>query len=154
MSNLLKGVIQRGTGRGTRDISSYIGGKTGTTNNYVDAWFLGFSSRVVTGVWTGFDDNQTLGFGETGAKAALPIWKSVMKSALKKFGDVEFPIPSGIVNVAIDVETGSLYQDGLNRFMEAFVDGTEPGVINENDNSEGQNSGTSLLENDDYYDSQ
>lgn len=151
MSNLLKGVVQHGTGRNTKDISSYIGGKTGTTNNYVDAWFIGFSPRVVTGVWTGFDNNQTLGFGETGAKAALPIWKAVMQTALKKFGDIEFSVPSGIVNVAINLEDGSLYQEGPNRFMEAFVDGTEPGV--NVDNGEPA-SGTSILDNDDYYGAQ
>lgn len=153
MSNLLKGVIQRGTGRNTKDISSYIGGKTGTTNNYVDAWFLGFSPKVVTGVWTGFDNNQTLGFGETGAKAALPIWKEVMKVALRKFGDIDFIVPSGIVNVAIDVEKGKLYQDGPGRFMEAFVDGTEPGLKPISNGRESDDSG-SILESDDYYSAQ
>lgn len=153
MSNLLKGVIQRGTGRNTSDISNYIGGKTGTTNNYVDAWFLGFSPKVVTGVWTGFDDNQTLGFGETGAKAALPVWKEVMKLAIRKFGDVDFSIPSGIVNVAIDVENGSLYTEGPNRFMEAFVDGTEPGSSDVSESTEEENSDT-VLESDDYYSAQ
>ena len=105
----------------------------------------------MTGVWTGFDNNETLGFGETGAKAALPIWKEVMEKALRKYGDIDFPVPSGIVNVAIDVETGSLYNDGPNRFMEAFVDGTEPGSAVESGDS---NSDTSILENDDYYSAQ
>ncbi len=108
MTNLLRGVVQHGTGRSAKDISSFIGGKTGTTNNYVDAWFLGFSSKIVTGVWTGFDDNQTLGWGETGAKAALPIWKSYMDLGIRKYGEHDFPVPAGIVNVAIDPETGKL----------------------------------------------
>ena len=154
MSNLLKGVVQRGTGRKASNISNYIGGKTGTTNNYVDAWFIGFSPKVVTGVWTGFDNNKTLGFGETGSKSALPIWKEVMKTALQKFGDYDFPIPSGIVNVAIDVKTGALYQEGPNRFIEAFVDGTEPGNISAEANTEEEESDISILDSDDYYSAQ
>ena len=73
MTNILRGVVLYGTGRGAKEVSTFLGGKTGTTNNYVDAWFMGFSSNLVTGVWTGFDNNETLGFGETGAKSALPI---------------------------------------------------------------------------------
>ena len=154
MSNLLRGVIQRGTGRKTSDISPYIGGKTGTTNNYVDAWFLGFSSNVVTGVWTGFDNNETLGFGETGSKSALPIWKEVMRVALNKFGNYDFVAPSGIVNVAIDSTTGELYQDGPNRFIEAFVEGTEPGSDNNIVEGEEPDSGTSIYDTEDYYSAQ
>jgi penicillin-binding protein 1A len=154
MSNLLRGVVQNGTGRSTRDISSYIGGKTGTTNNYVDAWFLGFSAKVVTGVWTGFDNNQTLGFGETGAKSALPIWKSYMQAAIKKFGDVDFPVPSGIVNVAIDAKSGELYQDGPDRFIEAFVEGTEPGLEEKISDDEEPGEGRSILDSEDYYSAQ
>lgn len=154
MNNLLKGVVQRGTGRGARDISSYIGGKTGTTNNYVDAWFLGFSPKVVTGVWTGFDNNQTLGFGETGAKSALPIWKSYMKMALKKFGDVDFNVPSGIVNVAIDANSGDLYQSGPDRFIEAFVEGTEPGLEEKVSDEDEPVEGRSILDSEDYYSAQ
>ncbi|MFT6631777.1 MAG: penicillin-binding protein 1A [Bacteriovoracaceae bacterium] len=154
MSNLLRGVVQRGTGRNTREISSYIGGKTGTTNNYVDAWFLGFSAKVVTGVWTGFDNNQTLGFGETGAKSALPIWKSYMEASIKKFGDVDFSIPSGIVNVAIDSKTGELYRDGPDRFMEAFVEGTEPGLEEKISDDDEPVEGRSILDSEDYYSAQ
>lgn len=150
MSNLLKGVVQRGTGRGARDISSFIGGKTGTTNNYVDAWFLGFSSKLVTGVWTGFDNNQTLGWGETGAKSALPIWKEFMRAGIKKFGDVDFYAPSGIVNTAIDVETGRLTTEASNRFIESFVEGTEPGSEGYEED-DGIESNISILESEDYY---
>lgn len=154
MSNLLKGVIQRGTGRHTADISPYIGGKTGTTNNYVDAWFLGFSNKAVTGVWTGFDDNQTLGFGETGSKAALPIWKEFMRNLIRKYGDSDFVIPSGIVNVAIDEKTGDLYEDSGKRSMEAFVEGTEPGINSNNNLTEKEEEGTSILDSEDYYSAQ
>lgn len=154
MSNLLKGVVQRGTGAGSRDISSYIGGKTGTTNNYVDAWFLGFSSSLVTGVWTGFDDNKTLGWGETGAKSALPIWKEFMRLGIKKFGDADFDVPSGIVNVAIDSETGKLYQEGSNRFVESFVEGTEPGSINNSKDLDVEDIEEGLIDSEDFYTAQ
>jgi len=154
MSNLLKGVVQRGTGKSTSDISSFIGGKTGTTNNYIDAWFIGFSPKIVTGVWTGFDNNQTMGFGETGAKSALPIWKEYMRNAIRKFGDVDFQIPSGIINIAIDEETGRQYQDGPNRFVESFVEGTGPGNDTEKLDPEVPGSGISILDGDDYYGAQ
>ena len=152
MTNLLKGVIQRGTGSQTRDISSYIGGKTGTTNNYVDAWFLGFSAKLVTGVWTGFDDNKSLGWPETGSKAALPVWIKYMEEALKKYGDYDIPVPSGIINVLINRESGSLAtaQD-KNVLMEAFVEGTEPGVNKESDFSDQETQDSKLVEEDDYY---
>lgn len=154
MNNLLKGVIQRGTGGRTKDISSYIGGKTGTTNNYVDAWFLGFSSKVVTGVWTGFDNNQTLGWGETGSKSALPIWKEFMRMSLRKKGETDFQIPKGIVNVAINVETGRLAREGEPRFVEAFVEGTEPGNEKEELFDENTEETQSILESEDYYNAQ
>lgn len=155
MTNLLKGVVQRGTGKRTSGISTFIGGKTGTTNNYVDAWFLGFSAKAVTGVWTGFDNNNTMGWGETGAKAALPIWREYMLKTIRKLGDPDFPAPSGIVNVAINEETGKIYQDSGIRFVESFVEGTEPGAedgefveIDEND------SNITILDGEDYYSAQ
>ena len=155
MSNLLKGVVQNGTGRGTRDISSFIGGKTGTTNNYVDAWFLGFSSKLVTGVWTGFDNNQTLGWGETGAKSALPIWKEFMRLGLKRYGEYDFSIPSGILNVAIDKESGKPVKSmGSGVLMESFVEGTEPGKEVEETETESQDISDTILEDEDYYISQ
>ncbi|MCO4756022.1 MAG: PBP1A family penicillin-binding protein, partial [Bacteriovoracaceae bacterium] len=155
MTNLLKGAVENGTGRRASNISSYIGGKTGTTNNYVDAWFLGFSSKIVTGVWTGFDDNQTLGWGETGAKSALPIWKNYMELGIKKYGEHDFPIPSGIVNVAIDPETGKLAKSNTsNSFMEAFVEGTEPGSESEKFEKPSEDFSDSFLEDEEYYISQ
>ena len=155
MTNLLKGVVENGTGRGARSIGSYIGGKTGTTNNYVDAWFLGFSSKVVTGVWTGFDDNQTLGWGETGAKSALPIWKNYMELGIKKYGETDFPIPGGIVNVAINPETGKLASSGSSKsFMEAFVEGTEPGAAKDTFEEPSEDFSDSFLEDEEYYISQ
>ena len=132
MTNLLKGVIQSGTGARAKRVSSFIGGKTGTTNNYVDAWFMGFSRNIVTGVWVGHDDNKTLGWPETGSKSALPIWAGYMKKAIQKYGESDFEVPAGIVNVAINKETGKPLSIGDNGvFLESFVEGTEPGVNDE-----------------------
>jgi len=128
MVNLLRGVVKNGTGRRARYISPYIGGKTGTTNNYVDALFIGFSNRLVTGVWTGFDDNSTMGWGETGSKAALPIWSKYMEFGKNYLGDSDFTVPEGIINLQIDQETGKpATKSSRKLFMESFVEGTEPG---------------------------
>jgi len=155
MTNLLKGVIQNGTGRGARNISSFIGGKTGTTNNYVDAWFLGFSSKLVTGVWTGFDNNDTLGWGETGAKSALPIWKAFMDLGIKRLGEYDFQTPSGIVNVSINPVTGKLSKSGgQNSFMESFVEGTEPGSVDEETEKDEEDNTSINYVDEDYYISQ
>ncbi len=156
MTNLMKGVVQNGTGRRVRDISAFIGGKTGTTNNYVDAWFLGFSSNIVTGVWTGFDNNKTLGWGETGAKSALPIWKEFMRAGLKKKGEYDYQAALGVVNVSIDKETGKLADpSSQNTFLETFVEGTEPGSkkVEDVETLKSDNS-TQFLEEDDYYNNQ
>lgn len=155
MSNLLKGVIQNGTGRTARNISSFIGGKTGTTNNYVDAWFLGFSSKLVTGVWTGFDNNETLGWGETGAKSALPIWRSFMELGIKRFGEFDFPTPPGIVNVSINPVSGKLSKSGAqSSFMESFVEGTEPGNEEEIEEVTDDEDDSMKFVDEDYYISQ
>lgn len=157
MTSLLKGVIQNpgGTGGKARSVGTYIGGKTGTTNNFVDAWFIGFSSDVVTGVWTGFDDNKTLGYSETGGRSALPIWMEYMKEALKRFPESDFTPPQGIVHVAVSEKTGKLSAPGeKDAIMESFVDGTEPGTekaIFDNPNQE--NDGT-ILDGDDYFSAQ
>ena len=155
MNNILKGVIQNGTGRGARDISSFIGGKTGTTNNYVDAWFLGYSANIVTGVWTGFDNNDTMGFGETGAKSALPIWKDYMDLGLRRLGEYDFNIPRGIVNMSINKETGKLVNPGDPKaYVESFVEGHGPleGKMEGSDAQE--NDENSFLIDDDYYSNQ
>ncbi len=150
MTNLLKGVVKNGTGRSARSVSPFIGGKTGTTNSYVDAWFVGFGKTAVTGVWVGFDSNKTLGYGETGTKAALPIWKGYMSPALKKLGDSEFVPPAGIVNVAIDSKTGKLSSGSGDVYVESFVRGTEPGAENSliEDTLE---DGSTITTDDDYY---
>jgi len=106
MTSMLKGAIASGTGGGARELGPNIAGKTGTTNDYVDAWFVGYSPNVVTSVWAGFDDNRTLGYGETGGKTPISIWREYMRATMKKFGDDPFPIPAGITQAWIDKQTG------------------------------------------------
>lgn len=109
MYSMMRDVIQRGTARralvlGRKDLA----GKTGTTNDLKDAWFSGFNRNIVATAWVGFDDNQTLGRHETGAKAALPMWIDFMKVALEGMPDSTPPQPPGLVTVRIDPYTGLL----------------------------------------------
>lgn len=128
VTSLLKSVVEEGTGRGAKVLGKTVAGKTGTTNNYVDAWFVGFSPRLVTGVWVGYDNAAaSLGDRETGARAALPIWIGVMAHALKDMPDEDFPMPEEVVQLKIDPETGLLAKDDdPNAITEVFKRGTEP----------------------------
>lgn len=127
MSNILKGVVQNGTASAARGLSSHIAGKTGTTNNFVDALFVGYSSTVVAGTWVGLDNNKPMGYGEAGGKTALPIWIDYMRPALGKFGAPEFHVPEGILNVAVSRETGRTALPGEgDTFMESFAVGMDP----------------------------
>jgi penicillin-binding protein 1A len=126
MTNLLRGVTLYGTAAAAGKLSTNIGGKTGTTNSYVDALFVGFSANLAVGAWTGFDDNRPLGYGETGGKAALPIWMDYMSAAIGKFGAPEFKVPEGIVNVMVNKETGKPVSPGAEGFLESFVEGFDP----------------------------
>ncbi len=106
MTSILQGVIQRGTGKKLRDLNVPLAGKTGTTNNNFDAWFIGYSSNLVIGVYIGFDKPQTLGKFETGSKAALPIFKEFIKKAIFKNEFKTFDIPKGIYFASVDYQTG------------------------------------------------
>ncbi len=125
--HMLEGVIQRGTGRRARDLGRPLAGKTGTTNDSRDAWFMGFSPDLAVGVWVGFDTPKSLGRRETGASAALPIWKAFMGAALEGQPPTPFRVPPGILNVRIDADTGLLPGPNTKRvIVEAFLPGTEP----------------------------
>jgi penicillin-binding protein 1A len=126
MTNLLRGVTLYGTAAAAGRLSSNIGGKTGTTNNFVDALFVGFSSNLVVGTWIGFDDNRPLGYGETGGKAALPMWMDFMSSAMPRYGAADFSIPEGISSLVINKQTGKTIQPGSEGFLEYFVTGFDP----------------------------
>jgi len=106
MTVLLKGVVEHGTGFRARRLGRPVAGKTGTTNRYKDAWFVGFSPSIVTGVWVGYDRQRTMGSLETGSRAASPIWVNYMEAVLKGKLIKDFPVPDGIVKVCIDANTG------------------------------------------------
>jgi len=106
ITSMMEGVIQRGTGRKLRDLNLPLAGKTGTTNKNMDAWFLGFTSKLAIGVYVGFDEPKSLGRYETGAKAALPIFKKFVKNVVKKKDAHPFRVPKNINLVMVDIETG------------------------------------------------
>lgn len=156
MTNILRGVTIYGTaGAAAVRLGTNIGGKTGTTNNYVDALFVGFSSNIVAGAWAGFDDNRPLGYGETGGKTALPMWIDYMEQAIPKYGAGEFRVPEGITQVMINKETGKVLPPGSPAgFMEAFIEGSNP---ESGPDSFDQNPGsteTQATEDDDYFKNQ
>ena len=128
VTNMLQDVIQRGTGRRAKVIKHRsIAGKTGTTNDFTDAWFVGFTPNLALGVWVGFDDRRPLGERESGANAALPIWIEFMQAALKHLAVMPFEIPDDILFVKVDPETGLLPSDDGNKAsVEIFAKGSEP----------------------------
>lgn len=127
LANMMEDVIQKGTARSARSLGKTLAGKTGTTNDFTDAWFVGFAPNIVTGTWVGFDDIRTLGRGETGARAALPIWISYMRTALERIPPAAFQVPEDISFVKIDPYNGLLASPGLTDFtVEVFKKGTEP----------------------------
>jgi penicillin-binding protein 1A len=127
VTDMLTAVIREGTGRKARSLSGPLAGKTGTTNNYHDALFIGFSPDVVAGAWVGRDAGGTLGPLETGARAALPIWKKFMAAALAKRTNLYFDIPDNVIKVPIDPDTGQRAADGArNAVSVLFKKGTEP----------------------------
>jgi penicillin-binding protein 1A len=105
-TNMLEAVISEGTGRKAKVIKRPIAGKTGTTNQFKDALFVGFSPDLVAGVWVGMDNYASLGNGETGAKAALPIWIQFMRFALEQDAVSYFDIPDSVTQISIDPKTG------------------------------------------------
>ncbi len=129
ITNMLKGVIEdpNGTGARAASLGREVAGKTGTTNGYVDAWFLGYTPNIATGVWVGFDKEKSLGRSEVGGKSALPIWLDYMKDAHRNLPMLTFPVPDGVKLVKIDSETGKLAHSASNRIVtQAYIDGTEP----------------------------
>ena len=121
ITSILQGVIKRGTGKKLRDLNVPLAGKTGTTNNNFDAWFIGFHSNLVVGVYVGFDNPKTLGKFETGSKAALPIFKDFIKGVyyLDEFKNLN--VPDGIYFAPINYNTGKQTDfDDRNFILEAL----------------------------------
>lgn len=127
MVSMLEGVVQRGTGRRIAELGKTLGGKTGTTNDNLDTWFVGFSPDLAVGVFVGFDQPRTLGEKDTGSSVAAPIFKLFMKDALDGVVTPDFRIPPGVRMVWIDHDTGARSSPGARgAILEAFKPGTEP----------------------------
>ncbi len=127
----MRGVIEHGTGRKAKVLNWNLCGKTGTTDNYTDAWFVGSDPNITLGVWVGFDLKKTLGDRETGARAALPIWIDFMREYIKHSVKTDWPVPYGIVRVPIDRRSGLLANpaEGCKPediILESFKKGTQP----------------------------
>jgi penicillin-binding protein 1A len=127
MTSLLESVVKEGTGKRVRALNRPVAGKTGTTNDLQDAWFLGYTPRFISGVWVGFDDGRTLGKGETGSRTASPIWLGFMDAILKDKPVRMFQVPEGVVFAKIDARTGLLpIPESQKTRFECFKEGTVP----------------------------
>jgi penicillin-binding protein 1A len=129
MTNLLRGVVQRGTATRAAALNWPIGGKTGTTDDYTDAWFIGFDPDITIGVWTGFDQKRTMGPAGTGSESALPIWIDIMKAWIATRSEAPvFEPPGNIVFVSVDRGSGNPALEGTpGAITESFIAGTQPG---------------------------
>ena len=129
LTSLLRGVVQRGTAAKAASLNWPIGGKTGTTDDYTDAWFIGFDPDITIGVWTGYDQKRTMGPAGTGSDSALPIWIEIMKAWIStRTEPPKFEPPGNIVFVSVDRSSGSAVADGTaGAISESFIAGTQPG---------------------------
>ena len=133
MTNLLRGVVLRGTGAAAASLDWPLAGKTGTVDDNTDAWFIGFDPRITVGVWVGFDEKKSLGGAEQGAIAALPIWMDFMRAYIDRQPDKDHPPtfdpPGNIVFLSVDKSTGGLLPpETPGSITEAFISGTQPGM--------------------------
>jgi membrane peptidoglycan carboxypeptidase len=127
VTSILKSVIERGTGKAALELGRPAAGKTGTTNDYGDAWFIGYTPEMLAGVWVGFDEKRPLGAGETGGKVAAPIWTDFMKEALADQPVNDFHMPDEITFAHINPATGKRATATSSRaILEIFARGTEP----------------------------
>jgi penicillin-binding protein 1A len=136
MTSLLEGVVKYGTGHRLKALNRPVAGKTGTTNNLHDAWFVGYTPRYTTGTWVGFDDESSLGKGETGSRAASPIWLGFVQKVLEGKPVRVFQVPEGVVFSKIDAETGLLpIPESKKTIFECFKEGTVPTEYTKEPNS-------------------
>jgi penicillin-binding protein 1A len=130
LTNLLRGVVQRGTAARAASLNWPVGGKTGTTDDYSDAWFVGFDPDITIGVWLGMDQKRSIGHNMTGSEVALPIWMDVMKAWIGDRKDPpKFDPPGNIVFVSVDKGGVSATDGTPGAISEAFIAGTQPGGI-------------------------
>ncbi|HCE69399.1 MAG: penicillin-binding protein [Geobacteraceae bacterium GWC2_55_20] len=127
ITNLMQSVVASGTGHRASVIGRPVAGKTGTTNDAKDAWFIGFIPQLVTGVWVGYDQERSLGAGGSGGQAAAPIWGDFMQKAVAQLPSEDFEAPENVTFVLINPRTGKLAkEDTPGAVMECFIKGTEP----------------------------
>ncbi len=151
MTQLLRGVVTSGTGGAARAVGTNVAGKTGTTNDYIDAWFVGYTSNVVAAVWTGFDDNKTLGYGETGGRAPVNMWTEYMKATVRKYGDEPFEVPAGITQAWVDKQTGrKVAPNSPGAILESFAEAPDSPV----EEGTGTAQKTRPLGDDEYFENQ
>jgi penicillin-binding protein 1A len=128
MTNLLRGVVIRGTAASANALNWPLAGKTGTVDEYTDAWFIGFDPHITVGVWVGHDEKVPIGRGESGTTAALPIWIDIMRAYLEtvdRANPPSFDPPGNIVFLSVDRATGEPSQ-APTAISEAFISGTQP----------------------------
>jgi penicillin-binding protein 1A len=125
ITHMLRGVVERGTGQAAKGLGRPVAAKTGTTNDYSNAWFVGFTPRLATGVWVGYDRPRSLGKDETGSRVAVPIWVSYMGKVLGDSPKEDFAMPDRVVLVPVDLDPSN---ECIRVVMMAFVKGTEPAV--------------------------
>jgi len=125
ITQMLRGVVERGTGQAAKGIGRPVAAKTGTTNDYSNAWFVGFTPRLATGVWVGYDRPRSLGKDETGSRVAVPIWVTYMGKVLGDSPKEDFPVPEHVVSMLVDEDPSG---ECLRPVPMAFVKGTESGM--------------------------
>jgi len=123
ITQMLRGVVERGTGQAAKGLGRPVAAKTGTTNDYSNAWFVGFTPRLATGVWVGYDRPRSLGKDETGSRVAVPIWVTYMTKVLGDSPKDEFPVPERVVLLPIDLDPSN---ECVRVVTMAFIRGTEP----------------------------
>jgi penicillin-binding protein 1A len=125
ITHMLRGVVERGTGQGAKVLGRPVAAKTGTTNDYSNAWFIGFTPHLATGVWVGYDRPRSLGRDETGGRTAVPIWAAYMSKVLGDSAREDFPIPERVTLVPVDLDPSN---ECVRVVTMAFIRGTEPAV--------------------------
>jgi penicillin-binding protein 1A len=125
ITQMLRGVVERGTGQAAKGLGRPMAAKTGTTNDYSNAWFVGFTPRLATGVWVGYDRPRSLGKDETGSRVAVPIWVTYMGKVLGDSPKEDFPVPEHVVSMLVDEDPSG---ECLRPVPMAFVKGTESGM--------------------------
>jgi penicillin-binding protein 1A len=129
ITSMMEGVVQRGTGTGAKGLGRPVAGKTGTSSDYKDAWFIGFTPELAVGVYVGFDKPRNMGRQATGGELAVPIFTEFMQHALKGTPPTPFNMPAGMTQVWINAATGVKANGGQAAIYEAFKPGTGPNLI-------------------------